>query len=436
MRMQAFFSTPQRRTTLALVLIGLVYFAIFVIPNAHGARNVNMLRVFSNDETITYPYVLHMLATPKDIHDFVWRMLIYGDYHYGYPFYFFSMLTVLPVKGIFGEAFAAHTQLNVLLLRQFISVLPMLLAAGVLVFAQTRFHSTLRSVLLFALLLAIPGVVRNNLWWWHPDALAVLCVALTLLFLCLDRLRLGKWFWWAAVSCALATAIKLVGFFFVFALAGYVLAAWRGALRRAGHTQFYAPSPTPRGVALRALGFVLVMATVIVLANPFLFYSSQRAKLVRIQAEKSVELSQGYTHDDPTYYQKGLRWWVPTLTQWYGSIPFLALLLGLVILGSLHGVHTLINRLILAWVVPYSVYLLYFVAVKPDHYWLPVMLPLFSGALNGIPFHPLRRNRRMLGLITLLLALVLAWQAVVFFRVDIGLWITIMGMEAAKGYAP
>jgi hypothetical protein len=33
---------------------------------------------------------------------------------------------------------------------------------------------------------------------------------------------------------------------------------------------------------------------------------------------------------------------------------------------------------------PYSVYLLYFVAVKPDHYWLPVFLPLFSCVLTGV----------------------------------------------------
>ena len=40
------------------------------------------------------------------------------------------------------------------------------------------------------------------------------------------------------------------------------------------------------------------------------------------------------------------------------------------------------NGLILTWIIPFSIYLLYFVAVKPDHYWLPVMVPLFSAALN------------------------------------------------------
>ena len=36
----------------------------------------------------------------------------------------------------------------------------------------------------------------------------------------------------------------------------------------------------------------------------------------------------------------------------------------------------------LGWAIPYSIYLLWFVAVKPDHYWLPILIPVFSAALN------------------------------------------------------
>lgn len=447
----------QQRTLLLLCLIGLLYFVALCFPNARGARDVDMLRVFSGDETITYPYVLHILETPKDIHDFTWRMIIYGDYHYGYPFYFLSMLAVLPARLFFGESFIEHTQLNLLLLRQLISVLPMILAAGALTFLQTRFHSAWRSVTLFVLILLIPGVVRSGMWWWHPDGLAVLCVALTLVFLDLDAFRLGRWFFLAAAACGMATAIKLVGVFFVFALIGYVIIAWRRRTRQSRAVEENADklknnpiaensdpgqrigkSPHPwketRVVVLRSLAFVLVMAIVVVVSNPFLFYASQRAKLVRIQTEKNQELYNGYTHDDPAYYQKGPQWWASTLRQWYGPLPYLGILLGLAIIGSLWGARKLDNQLLLAWVIPYSLYLFYFVAVKPDHYWLPVLPVLFSAALNGVNFQPEGKNRGWILAFSALAMLALTWQLVQFTQADLAQYVAILGQEAAKGY--
>ncbi len=59
---------------------------------------------------------------------------------------------------------------------------------------------------------------------------------------------------------------------------------------------------------------------------------------------------------------------------------FAHLLAGSLIAGAAWGQKRLLYLLILTWVVPYSIYLLYFVAVKPDHYWLPVLIPLFSCA--------------------------------------------------------
>ncbi len=412
----------QKRTAILLAVIGLMYFTAFIFPNARGARSVEMLTVFSGDETITYPYVVHMLTTPKDIHDLVWRLFIYGDYHYGYLFYFFSFLSILPVKLFAGSNFTEYVQLNLLLLRQLISVLPMILAAGVIVFLQTRFRAPLRSAALFVFILSVPGIFRNNLWWWHPDAIGVLAVVVTLLFLTCDRLRLGRFFFLAAAACGLSIAIKLIGFFFVFLLAGYVLAAWisqRASLKQA---------------AVRSLGFVLVMSLVILLANPFLFYATQREKMLRIQAQKSQELSQGYTHDDPTYYQKGPQWWVPTLEKWYGPPPFLLLLLGLVVTGCFWGESKFANRLILAWILPYSVYLAYFVAVKPDHYWLPVMLPLFSGALNGIPWQRTGARGGWLVGLALVFITVMLWQWAHFLTLDVANFTSILGMEAALGY--
>ena len=364
-------SPQQRKVFWVMSLIGLAYFAVFLLPNAYGARSEPILAESSGDEYVTYPVVVRILTLGKTFNDERANLFLYEDYHYGYPFYALSALTLLPVRLAYGAGFTQHLQLNLLLLRQIISLLPMLIAAGLLVFMQTRFESLWKSLVLFIFLLTIRGVVRNHIWWWHPDALAVLAVVLTLFFLDRDHLRLGVNFYLAAAFCGLAVAIKLLGLFFFLTVPAYLLAAWLSQ-----HASL------PRAALAGAL-FVLVMVGVTIGSNPFLFSKDQRARLVLIQTQKQVELSQGYTHDDPMYYSKGPQWWLSTLDKWYASPLFLGFLFFSLLAGCIWGPRTFTNRLILTWIVPYSIYLLYFVAVKPDHYWLPVMLPLFSSALAG-----------------------------------------------------
>lgn len=398
----------QRRTLWVLVGIGLIYFCAFLYPNSFGARSDAILLEASSDEYVTYPNVVRILTPGKTFNETRANLFLYEDYHYGYPFYALSALAVLPSRLLYGVDFTQHMQLNLLLLRQLISLLPMILAAGLLVYLQTRFRSLLRAVLLFVLLLSLRGVVRNNIWWWHPDALTVLCVVLTLFFLDRDQLRFGRNFYLAAVFCGLATAIKLLGVFFFLTIPFYLLV---GVL----HKRLTWPR-----AALAGVGFVAVMAAVVVFSNPFLFSHDQRARMVQIQEEKSAELRQGYTHDDPMYYSKGPQWWASTLEKWYAAPLLLAFFSASLAAACLWSQHTLLNRLILTWVVPYSVYLLYFVAVKPDHYWLPVLLPLFSAALTLLdwltqgggwlraPLHSRALLGRRLGLVAM--GLVLSFQ--------------------------
>ena len=357
-----------RRSLWALLAAGVLVFALFIPANLHGAWDIDHMT--TGDEHVTYPYVLHMLQPSQSLSEFWWRLIIYGDYHYGYPFYFASALVLLPQRLVLGQAFFEQTTLNLLVLRQLINILPLLLAAGLLVYLQTRFRSSWRSAGLFLFILAVPGVVRQNIQWWHPDALALLAVALTLFWLERDRLRFGHNFWLAAAACGLATAIKLQGPFFVLVVAGYLLAGWRQRRASAWRT------------ALLGAGFAAVMAAVTVVSNPFLFYPSQVEKLLQIQSQKQAEMNLGYTdREDPALYQKGPQYWRWTLETWFGPLPLLAGLAAALVAGCLWGSHRFANRLILGWAIPLSLYLLYGVAPKPDHYWLPVMLPLFSLAL-------------------------------------------------------
>lgn len=362
----------QRNSFFVLAIFGLIYFGIFLIPNSLGAGNDEILLDSSSDEYVTYPNVLRILTPGKTLYETRANLFLYEDYHYGYPFYAFSALALLPIRLIYGLEFTQQMQLNMLVLRQVISVLPMLLTAGLLVFLQTRFLSTLKSLALFIFLLSIRGVVRNHIWWWHPDALAVLFIVLTIFFLDRDKMRFGGNFYFAAGACGMATAIKLLGIFFFLTIPVVVLV---GLIKR---------EITFAKAAASLILFLLVMASVVIFSNPFLFSKEQRARMIEIQVQKSEELSKGYEHDDPLYYSKGPQWWSPTLEKWYSPPLFLLFLSISLLAGCLWGGNRFISLLILTWVVPYSIYLLYFVAVKPDHYWLPVMLPLFSCAFTGI----------------------------------------------------
>jgi 4-amino-4-deoxy-L-arabinose transferase-like glycosyltransferase len=408
-------------TVWIVAVLGLAYFICFLLPNSRGASDIP--HFVSGDEAVTYPYVVHMLEPSQDIHELWWRLIIYGDYHYGYPFYLASFLSLLPLRLASGNLFFDRVQLNLLILRQMISVLPMILAAMVLVYLQTRFRKPLAAAGLLLFLFSIPGVVRQNIQWWHPDALAVLAVVLTIFFLDRDRLRFGRNFWLAAVFCGLATAIKLQGVFFFLTIPGYVLA---GLIKKVVRW---------KGAALAALGFVLLMSVTIVASNPFLFYASQREKLVRVQAEKQQEITFGYAHDDPAAYQKGPQFWVWTLDNRYGPVPLLLLLAAGLAAGCLWGSRRGLSLLILSWSIPLSLYLFYFVAPKPDHYWLPVMLPLFSTAAGGLELlhHAWQGSRNRWLKLAALAALVIAAAAMVYLTasnltVDIQLWLE--GMKA------
>jgi hypothetical protein len=125
-------SFGQRRVLALLAAVGLVYFVLFIPPNLWGAETPHNLSVNGGDENIVYPILTQMFAPGSTLSESLYHRVIYEDYHYGYPFYVASALALLPARLAFGPDFAAHTQINLLLLRQLVSVLPMLLSALVL----------------------------------------------------------------------------------------------------------------------------------------------------------------------------------------------------------------------------------------------------------------------------------------------------------------
>ena len=270
----------QKRVLLMLVGLGTAYFVLFLFPNLTGAKDENMISVFQVDEYAQYPHVLHMLTPGNTLFESLHNFVVYVHYFYGYPFYLLSALSILPLKLIYGAAWTTHTQAIVTVMRQVVSVLPMLLAAGLLVFIRTRFQSAWKAAGLFLLLLSIPGLVLNNLWW-HADSLGVLFMVLVFFFLDRDDLRFGRNFFLAAAACGLATGIKYFGLYFFMAIPIYLVwgiathrVAWKRAILYAGL-------------------FVVVMAAALVASNPLLLLPQERAEIIATQVLQFHQITYG-----------------------------------------------------------------------------------------------------------------------------------------------
>ncbi|MDX9863548.1 MAG: hypothetical protein RBT34_01960 [Anaerolineaceae bacterium] len=358
--------TPtQKKNLRILLLIGLAVFLLFAIPNAQGAENEYMLSVLSQDESFQYPFLVSVLTPGDTLLETIKNFISYQHYIYGYPFYIISSLAVLPSRLIYGAEFGSHVQLNLLLLRQLVSVLPMLIALGFLTWLTTRFKSTFKSVVLFLFLLSVQGVTRQNLHWWHPDAFTFLMIVLTFFFLDRDRLHFGRHFYLAAITCGLAAATKVIGVFFILTIPLYL---WMGLRqKKLGIKQ----------AAQKAALFVLLMLLVVLITNPLLLIPRTRADIIAVHRRHNDDFAKGWQATGDTY-QRGFLSWIPVLTTWYGQGDMLIFAVLSLVLGALWGKNKMVHGLFLSWVLPYAFYIFYAIANKPDHYMLPAMLPVYA----------------------------------------------------------
>jgi hypothetical protein len=357
-----------------LLLIGLAYFLLFLLPNSKGARDGDMVSIFEPDEGVQFAHPLRMISGGDSYKDLIRKFFFYQHYYYGFPFYLASVaLVLLPVKLLHG---LGDVPLQMLWLRQIISVLPMILAVLALVYTQTRFKKWLASIALFVFLLTIPAVFENSTWW-HPDSLTVLFIALTFMFLDLDELRFGPYFYLAAAACGMATATKLLGLFFFIAIPIYLLLGLRA------HTI------NIKTAVWRAAAFVAIMFGVFLIANPFLLDSGQRAFALKVQTKQAAAMSAGWN----VQYSRGPLAWYPMIREMYGSIWTILLAFGVVIANIWQDRKRVLNILILSWTLPYLIYVMAVIVIKPHHFLIPIFLPLFSSLVtvfDCIP--PFRRH--------------------------------------------
>lgn len=357
------------RTIWLLLVCSALYFVLFIFPNLSGAQTPDMLAIFEVDEFAQYEHAVRMASGTDNWRDSLREFVVYQHYFYGYPFYFFSALVLLPLRLLLGSGWAEHTSTIVVVLRQLINVLPNLLSVWLLTYAATEFKSSFKTISLFLLMLLLPGLTSNSLWW-HADGLGLLFMALVFFFLRVDRLRFGRYFWLSALAAGIGLGIKYVGGFFVFAIPLYLLL---GLARK---------TLTPARFVGYAAGFVALMLAAFVITNPLLLFPP-RADLIATQRLQFEQTSQGILMGPSGFLQNGrLPSW---LTTNFGSPLFLALLgVAMVVGWRKDGEPRLHAALLTAWLLPNLVVMLNASSWR-IHYWLPIMLPAMTALVFVLP---------------------------------------------------
>ena len=353
----------QKKTVRILLLLSLVYFIKFIPPNMAASQNIEMVSIFEPDEAVPLPYVFNMIRPADSLKNALIQFFFYKYYFYGFPHFAYSAAVLFPLQW-FNQL--NNTPLVMVVLRQMVSLLPLLAAIWIIVYLQTRFKGY-RAVLLFIFLVSLPAVLTNN-FWWHPDGLAILFAMLAIFFLERDDLRLGKNYYFSAAMCGISAATKGIGFYFFLTIPIYLAvgliskkAAWKKT-------------------ALSALGFIVCMALAYLLVNPTLIYPSVRERYFKVMISQSELLSQGYEVE----YPKGILTAVPQMVNDFGTLPFLILTVVACVRSMVRDQKRLLHLIILTWAIPITVFIFFLIHYK-FQYWLPVALPLFSTVINFFP---------------------------------------------------
>lgn len=361
-----------------ILAIGIIYFAAMIPFTMSGAKTPEMLEVFEVDEYAQYPHVLKMLRPGETFYQSIRNFVVYEHYYYGYPFYFWSAVSLLPVR-IFDPSWPTNTTLIVCILRQMLSVLPMILSAAILCWIVTHFKRTGMAIFLFVFLLTLPAVIQNN-FWWHPDSLALFFLTLVFFFLDRDDLACGRNFLFAAACCGAAVGTKYLGFYFALAIPLYLVLSiksgqisWQTSLKK-------------------ALLFLMVMIGLIVFSNPLLLLPQERAEILGIMRQQIGLSSVGVfvKYQEPFFEHGGLPSFITEnyTAGWFFILAFTAMFIGMI---SSVRQHRTFAWLVLAYFV-LAAFINIQSAARRLHYFLPVILPLFALLPNLYLQDPVSRD--------------------------------------------
>ena len=138
----------------------------------------------------------------------------------------------------------------------------------------------------------------------------------------------------------------------------------------------------------KSIIFLILMITIVIISNPALIHPVERSRYLMIQKAQAEAMGFGWD----VAYRTGPGSWYLIISEFYGHWLTLLLLLAGLGIGLYKKETRLTNILILTWVLPMLVYIMFFVAIKPKHLLMPIALPLFSSLANIIP--PFDENKK------------------------------------------
>lgn len=397
----------QRKTFWILLIIGFLWFVCMIPANLTGAVTPDMLEIFEVDEYAQYPHVIRMLTKGDTAYQTLRNFFIYLHYYYGFPFYFWSALSIFPIKLFYG---LENSRVTICVLRQMISVLPMLGSVLILTWLSGKYRHTGLSVLFFIFYLTIPAVLQNN-FWWHPDSLTLLFICLVFFFLERDHLHFQKDFYLAAAACGAAIGTKYLGLYFALAIPVYL---WIG---------MFFKRIDVKGALKYAGLFVLGMILFVLISNPLLLLPQERSEIFRTMSEQ-MELSGNgiFVKYENNFFADGL---IPKYIQanYASSIMIVLSLIGL-IAGFFQGNEKRSFSFVLAAYLLVALIINLNTQAQRLHYYLPILLPLFTALSN---FLEIGGSRSKLSLY--FFTLILSVQVGLNTQTDISLYKTQLNRE-------
>lgn len=357
----------QRRTSIIIASLGLLYFLAFVPANL--LRDAETHFYWHPDEGTIYPDIVKALTTGETFDDTVYNVFGNWPWWYGFPYLTISASVLLIPRLIFGPEFGQQIQLNIFLLRQFVSVLPMILSIGLLVYMTTGFRSRWKAVGLFVFMLLVPGVIMYCYHFWHPDSLVLLMVVGTIFFLHRDDHQFKHNFFYAAIACGLAAAIKSWGFFFFLTIAFYLL---NGLVLR---------KITIKRMVWLGMLFIGVMALTIIISSPSLLIPWSFKTLVNNIKIMNTNILEGFNEPDPLgAYRTGVGPWLLYIDIYFMKPYFFFFAFITLLLGSVVGTAQKLSRLLFTWCIVLATYFMGFMIVKRMQYMMLLTIPLYASA--------------------------------------------------------
>ena len=393
-------SKPNKWIVWTLLILAILIFCVYIIPNSSASLNRAMVSMYEPDEGAIYDVVQRMTLPKGRLDEQILRFILYDFYHYGFPFFGLAGLTALPFRltGNFN-----NTPALMAAMRLVVSVLPSLLGILLLVYIQDRFASW-RSIALFLLLNLLPGIVRNNLWL-HPDGLAFLFSAVVIYFLWRDNRQFKKFFFLAAFFSGVLIATKLIGVYFFLTIATLLII---GIVRK----ELSFGQAVGKGVL-----FTVVMGLGLLAANPFMFDWHAFLLYGKTFLREMSEITKGYD----LVYTMGIAAAIKPLQEAYGRLFFILMTIMAMIYGVFRARDNHKYMILFTWFIPLS-FVVLFVSHFKYQYWLPAIVSGVTALYLLLPGNSQAQIIPRLGKpISLIASALILLQAGLFIPVDFGI---------------